>query len=307
MGSKRPLNVLLVGAGMYACGIGTEEFGTILPSLYEGYRTGLVQRIGIVGRSPGKRDDVLQKAKKLNHLTGLDVPVSFYPEGEDRNPTAYLDCAKTGQYDCAIVSVPDSLHFQVTKDLIRTGLHCLVVKPLVSRVHEADELIRLQREHNVYCAVEFHKRFDETNLRIRKMLREKRLGDLLYVLVEFSQKKSIPLEYFRSWSHETNIFQYLGVHYVDLISYFTGSVPTRAMALGQRRFLKAAGVEAYDAIQAVIEWKYGEFHTFTSTILTNWIDPYATSAMSDQKIKLVGTMGRIECDQKERGLKLITV
>ena len=38
---------------------------------------------------------------------------------------------------------------------------------------------------------------------------------------------------------------------------------------------------------------------FTETILTNWIDPENSSAMSDQKIKFIGTKGRFEADQKK--------
>ena len=41
------------------------------------------------------------------------------------------------------------------------------------------------------------------------------------------------------------------------------------------------------------------------TLLTNWIDPETSSSMSDQKIKFVGTRGRFEGDQKERGVRIL--
>ncbi|MEK9779871.1 MAG: gfo/Idh/MocA family oxidoreductase, partial [Gammaproteobacteria bacterium] len=43
---------------------------------------------------------------------------------------------------------------------------------------------------------------------------------------------------------------------------------------------------------------------FIQTILTNWIDPNSSSAISDQKIKLVGAKGRYEANQKDRGIML---
>ncbi len=55
----------------------------------------------------------------------------------------------------------------------------------------------------------------------------------------------------------------------------------------------------------MIEWKIQE-HIFHQTILTNWIDPKTTSAMSQQKINLVGTKGRFQSDQKDRGIELVT-
>ena len=38
---------------------------------------------------------------------------------------------------------------------------------------------------------------------------------------------------------------------------------------------------------------------FTETIITSWVDPDSSSAVSDQKIKFVGTNGRYEAEQKE--------
>ena len=43
---------------------------------------------------------------------------------------------------------------------------------------------------------------------------------------------------------------------------------------------------------------------FTQTLITNWIDPLTTSAMSNQKIKFVGTKGNFDSDQKNRGISI---
>jgi predicted dehydrogenase len=60
-------------------------------------------------------------------------------------------------------------------------------------------------------------------------------------------------------------------------------------------------------VQVVIEWEDAKTHkTFTSMIATNWIDPNGSSAMSDQKISVVGTRGRVDSDQKNRGVQIVT-
>jgi hypothetical protein len=41
--------------------------------------------------------------------------------------------------------------------------------------------------------------------------------------------------------------------------------------------------------------------------LTSWVDPESSTAASDQKIKFIGTKGRYEADQKERGIRINTV
>ena len=39
---------------------------------------------------------------------------------------------------------------------------------------------------------------------------------------------------------------------------------------------------------------------------TSWIDPSTSSAMSDQKYTIIGTKGRIESNQKHRGVEVTT-
>src|SRR3972149_5716305 len=104
----------------------------------------------------------------------------------------------------------------------------------------------------------------------------------------------------------SNIFQYLGIHYVDIIYWATGAVPLRVMATGQKNYLLSKGIDTYDSIQAVIEWKTASGIIFNSSFFTNWIDPENTSAMSDQRIKVIGTKGRYEADQKNRGIRIVT-
>lgn len=290
---------------MYVSGLGTPGWGTVLPTLAASWRKGIVGSATVVATNPANAGEILSKVAEIQRRLGTALPVDYEPRGNERDPRAYQRVAEERRYDCAIVSVPDDLHFEVTRDLIERALHVLVVKPFTPTLDEADALIALQRERNVYGAVEFHKRFDEANLRARRSLREGAIGDLLYALVEFSQRRTIPTEHFAAWASRTNIFQYLGVHYVDMIRFCTGARPLRVLALGQKVALRAAGIDTWDAMQVTVEWA-GNAAPFVSTILTNWIDPLGTPAMSGQKIQWIGTRGRIESDQRDRGLSLIT-
>ena len=115
------------------------------------------------------------------------------------------------------------------------------------------------------------------------------------------------MEVFRTWANRTNIFQYLGVHYADLVFFLTGFLPVQAMAVGTEGILKREGVAALDSIHATVIWRnpLDGSDRFVTQFSTNWIDPACTSSMSDQKFKVIGTLGRIECDQKNRGLELV--
>lgn len=303
-----PINILIIGTGMYVCGKGTDGYGTILPAVYEWKRREEISgSVYIAGTHLEGIETVKKKNKELNKLFGFEIEPKCFPENNTCDPEAYRKAiSEIPKPACAIVVVPDNLHRKVAGDTIRHGLHTLVVKPLAPTIKEVMELIELQEKHHVYCAVEFHKRFDRSNIKLRDAIANGKIGNPLYFVVEYSQRKSVPTERFKRWVETTNIFQYLGIHYVDIIYFSTRAIPQRVMAIGQKNWLLLKGIDTYDSIQVIIEWKMPSGNTFTSSFFTNWIDPENTSAMSDQKIKVIGTKGRYEADQKKRGIYMVT-
>lgn len=303
----KPLNVFIVGAGMYVCGRGTSGFGTVLPTVVQASAEGSVGQIFIAATSPKSVEILRAKLDELNAKLGTQVPIQGYPRGKGANSLAYRQVlAEIPRPACAILAIPDHLHAAIAEDVIQAGLHLLVVKPLTPNLSSACALANLAMAHHVYGAVDFHKRFDEANLLLRQAVVEGRLGDIRYITVEFTQRRSVR-QIFRSWIQHTNVFQYLGVHYVDMIYFVTGARPVRALATGQPLDPATSDLGSLDAIEALVEWKdqRGE-KSFVSTIVTNWIDADNSSAMSDQKITVVGTSGRYQSDQKHRGVQLVT-
>ena len=114
------------------------------------------------------------------------------------------------------------------------------------------------------------------------------------------------MENFKNWAERSNIFSYLGVHYVDVMRYVTGAVPKRVIASGQKYFLRKEGINTYDSIQCNIEWETNTKTSFNQFIICSWIESNKSSSMSKQDFHIVGTKGRLDCEQKERGLKILT-
>ena len=303
----KPINVLVVGTGMYVCGRGTEDSGTVIPAICEWKRDNKIGEVYIAGRSPEGVNIARGKIGNLQKKMNVKIPIRYFPGNKKDAPECYKEAIrKIPKPACAIVVVPDNLHRGIAGTAIEEGLHTLVVKPLAPTLKEVSELIELQQKKQVYCAVEFHKRFDYANLKLKDAILEGLIGKPLYFLVEYSQRRSIPTERFKKWVGSTNIFQYLGIHYVDIIYFATKAIPKRVTAIGQKGWLFSKGIDTYDSIEAVIEWEMPSGERFSSHILTNWIDPESTSAMSDQKIKVIGTKGRFESDQKRRGITIVT-
>lgn len=300
------VNLLIVGAGVYVCGKGTDGYGTILPAALEACRAGLVGSIHIAAQSAKSAQAALGKAKELQALMGVDAKVTVSPVDTEYDRDAYLKAADSlGAGNAAIISVPDHLHFSITSELIKRRIHVQVVKPLVPGLEETKKLIELKNKWGVLGLVEFHKRFDESNLKLRELITNNKLGELLNFRIQYSQRKIIPTQAFRSWVEKTDILQYLGVHYVDLIHFLTGAQPVRVMSYGLKKYLVKQGLDTYDTINTQIEWSRGNGKDlFLSSHLTGWIDADTSSAMSDQRLEVQGSKGRCLLDQKNRGVSL---
>jgi len=304
MDKLEKLNIVVVGTGVYVCGRGTDGYGTVMPALLEYMRSHDLGDIYIAGTGSKSINTCRKKVNRL--MTDMRVePRVIYLTVKPKN--GYKDLFRNiPRPALCIAVVPDDIHKDIAIAAMEAGLHALVVKPLAPTLKEVKAIVKAQEKAGLYGAVEFHKRLDHANLKLKDVIARGAIGDPLYFLVEYSQKKSVPYYRFSKWVKQTNIFQYLGIHYVDIIYFATKASPIRVMATGQKGWLVSKGVDTYDAIQAVIEWRMPSGKTFSSSILTNWIDPESSSAVSDQKIKVIGTMGRFESDQKKRGVTIVT-
>lgn len=301
------MKVLIFGSGMYVTGKGHSNTGTILTSVIQSSLNINIEQIDIISYSTSSKGIVHESASHTNKLLGTNVAVNFFSL-EDKEQNWLQDHIASSSYHMAIVSLPDHLHYEYAKLCIENGLHTLVVKPLTPTSNEATDLIKLAKDHQVYGAVEFHKRWDESNLYLKSSIEDGRIGELLYFDVNYSQRIIIPSQQFRLWSEKTNIFQYLGIHYVDLIHFMTGAIPKSISAYGTKKKLKSMGIDTYDSVHVSSVWgdSGSDTNNFYAHFNLNWIDPNDTTAMSDQRISVVGTEGRIDCDQKNRGIYEVT-
>jgi predicted dehydrogenase len=302
-----PVDVLIIGAGMHVSGRGTATCGTVLPAVVQAHRDGLVGRLTVAATGADSIAAFNDKLATLNRRLATAAHFQGWP-AQGHNPDAWRDAlAALGPRSCVLIVVPDHLHEPIAAEALRRRLPVLVEKPLTPTLAEAQGLVALARQMDAYGAVDFHKRWDLVNLKLKETVDDGRLGTPLYSLVEYSQRRVIPETVFRAWVEKANPFQYLCVHFVDILVFTLGAAPRRAMATGQQSRLTALGIKTYDAVQACIEWSLpGGNAPFVSTFAANWIDPNTTSALSYQSLKVIGTEGRFESDQRDRGLELIT-
>lgn len=299
------LDLLIIGGGMYVAGRGTETYGTIMPALLEARRKGMVCRLGVATTNAATALETMERVVELSKKMRVNGQCDRFPlTGTDNR--SYIKAVDQFKPDAVIISVPDHLHAAISIPIIEMGIHCMIVKPMADSYSNALKMAETAEKANVIAQVEFHKRLDESNLLMLDVIKNEKLGKLLYAVIEYSQQKRIPTEIFKKWADKTSVFQYLGVHYIDLLLYITNFQPKRVTAWGQKDYLIKKGINTWDSMQVVVEWMRQDNGQFTSTHLTNWIDPNETSAVSDQKINIIGTKGRFQADQKHRGNQVVT-
>lgn len=93
------------------------------------------------------------------------------------------------EIDLVVISTPPDTHYQVTKDTIQSGKHVLVEKPFVPASAQAEELIKLAREHSKLICVFQNRRWDADFLTVQKLIEEKKLGRIYELETHFDRFK----------------------------------------------------------------------------------------------------------------------
>lgn len=304
---EKYLNIILVGSGSYVCGNNEKDFGTILPALFVFVQKFKLKiNIIVASNSSIGSERISTKFKRLKFLMKVEEYVNLELIDCKGSPDIFFEkfSLKSSRV-ASIVSVPDQYHYYWIKKILLNKIPVLTVKPLTLNLKDSLELRDISKELNVPAFVEFHKRYDRQLRYSKDQYQSNELGDLLYTYTEYTQRKLIPTKTFKSWADKTNIFSYLGVHYVDAIYYITKAKPIKVMATGQKGYLLSKGLDYFDSIQCNITWETQQNMFFNQTIMCSWVESNLSSAMSSQNLNLIFSKGRINCEQKDRGLSIL--
>jgi myo-inositol 2-dehydrogenase/D-chiro-inositol 1-dehydrogenase len=190
------------------------------------------------------------------------------------------------QLDVVDVVVPSHLHYAAAKDVLLSGCHLLLEKPMALELAHCDELIALARERNRVLAVGHELRVSSLWARAKELIDAGAIGEPRYALVELWRRPyrlgsdgwRYDLSRVGSWILEEPI------HFFDLARwYFSGlgePVSVFATACGKR----SDRPELHDNFSAVLAFPRGAHAVITQT-LAGW--------EHHQTAKLTGTEGAL--------------
>ncbi len=292
-GTDTKLNVLLIGGGMIS-----EE--VVLPTVFQEQRDGRVGEVLIASR----------RAKTIQHLREVFPNRTFrgFPDpdvvpADASRPEAYQEAlAALKAPGVVIVATPDHLHTPMILAALDAGFDVVVEKPLCLKSEEAWTIQAEAEKRGAYVYTDYHKRHDRAVRALRHRYRQGWLGQMLHGHAWIEERREIPLKHFKLWAHESSPFEYVGVHYVDVYYYVTGLKPKRLVAFGQKKFLPTRGSDAFDAVQATIEWEDDS----VLWVQTAWVNTQTNSALTNQGLQVLGTEGEYWADHKARNLHFAT-
>ena len=151
----------------------------------------------------------------------LEKVLSVYPgvQGYENIKDALRD-----SYDGFTVATPAETHFNIAKDIIQSGKHVLIEKPMTLSTDDAEMLVDLAEKNKVNVMVGHVLLFHPAIVKIKEIIENGDIGDLQYV---YSNR--LNLGKVRS---EENVFWSLAPHDIAIFQYLTNSKPIHVHSKG---------------------------------------------------------------------------
>ena len=222
-------DVLIVGGGMIT-------HDQILPTLFHLQREGRIGEISVVASQRSTVQN-LQAAPIWAKAFPGQTFRAFPTAGDTRQPELYRDViGGMPPGNIVVAAVPDQLHFDVVMASLAAGQHVCCVKPLVLTARESITIEGDAFARGLTVGIEYHKRFDDRSLMARRRYRQGMFGDFKLGNASLMEKWYYRHSNFQNWctSENSDAFSYIGCHYVDLVHFITGLLPTSVSVYGMR-------------------------------------------------------------------------
>lgn len=125
------------------------------------------------------------------------------------------------------ICTPPVTHYEYITRLLKQGVSVLCEKPLCLKPEEANEIIRLQKETDAICAVNFNVRYFEAIRIVKTRLAAGEFGRPLLISGNYMQEfDASPSEY--SWRYSTKLggpmraVTEIGSHFLDTVQFVSG-------------------------------------------------------------------------------------
>ena len=166
--------------------------------------------------------------------------------------------------DAVVVATPVHTHYDFARRALMAGKHVLVEKPFVTEVRLAEDLIALARKADRVLMVGHTFEYTAAVNRIRSIVLEEMLGDVLYIR---SERVNLGL-----FQKDINVLWDLAPHDVSILLYILQALPTHISAIGSAHV--TSGIE--DVVILTMEFA----PALMANVIVSWLDPRKVRQMT---------------------------
>jgi len=207
--------------------------------------------------------------------------------------TDYEQMMKQCALDAVIISNSSDEHVKVIETALTAGKHIFCEKPIATNPSDLIEIEKKIKDSTIFH-VGFTKRMDPEYLKIKEMISNKTIGDLVFLKL-FASEAVDDIEFYKKFLPRSGgmIFD-IASHDIDLARWFTKSEPVSISALG--------GVFGHKEIG-----EYGDIDNYLVTmemgngVMVELIGQRNPKSEFIRTVELIGTDGSIEHRVDMRG------
>lgn len=212
--------------------------------------------------------------------------------------TTSLDEVADSDAQVVSVATPDFAHFDPVMRMLEAGKHVVVEKPLATITAEAEAMVRLAQANDLLLTVNLGNRWNPDYISLRDCVQSDEIGKPVMAYSRTSDTIWVPTQML-SWAGKSGPQWFLFAHTMDMMRWILGEEAHSVYAIGVKKILAARGIDAYDAIQAMVQ-----FDTTFATFETSWIVPEAFPHIVESQLTINGSDGRLHFEGSHRGFEL---
>src|SRR5690625_4768488 len=107
--------------------------------------------------------------------------------GNTKQFSDYKDMLEQAKIDAVIICSPHTLHFQQATDILNSGFHVLIEKPMTCNVNEAKQLIKTAENSGKIMQISYQRHFQPEFIYIHDAIAQGKIGELTSVTASFYQ------------------------------------------------------------------------------------------------------------------------